>query len=289
MVALKLKLTDKADCLTVRLGGIRITTHGKASAMKAHIVLAHPEGNSYNGRLAQTSERTLRAHGFEVTVSDLYRMGFDPCEAGRHYHERADDTVFHAQTEQRFNAQNGSTPSDVAAEADRLLAADVLVVHFPLWWFGAPAILKGWMDRVFVYGKVYKSQMRYDAGICRGRKMIACMTTGASEDACSFNGQEGDTRLITWPILFPFRYIGFDVLEPVILHGIGGVASIEAHEDGMSDLDRYEETWKAVLSEVDRRRAVPFNADTDFDARKRLTPDAPSYSPFISHQKIGLW
>ena len=46
--------------------------------------------------------------------------------------------MFHVQTEQRFNAQNGSTPSDIAAEADRLLATDVFVVHLPLWWLAPP-------------------------------------------------------------------------------------------------------------------------------------------------------
>ncbi len=235
------------------------------------------------------SEATLGTNGFEVTVSDLYRMNFDPCEAEKHYTVRSDDAVFHAQTEQRFNANNGSIPADVSQESDKLLNADVLVIHFPLWWFGAPAILKGWMDRVFIYGKVYKSQMRYDAGICRGKKMIACITTGASADSCSFDGREGDTRLVVWPLLFPFRYIGFDVLEPMILHGIGGVASIEAHEDGLSDLDRYEESWRDVLSGLDTRIVIPFNADSDFGEDKRLKPNAPSYSPFVSHQKTTLW
>lgn len=257
--------------------------------MKAHIVLAHPERKSFNGRLADTSRATLEANGFQVTVSDLYGMDFDPREAERHYNERSDNAVFHAQTEQRFNANNGTTPADVNEEADKLLNADVLVVHFPLWWFGAPAILKGWMDRVFVYGKIYKSQMRYDAGICRGKKMIACITTGASPDSCSFDGREGDTRLVTWPLLFPFRYIGFDVLEPIIMHGIGGVASIEAHEDGMSDLDRYETNWKAALSDLNKRTVVPFNADSDFDENKRLHPTSPSHSPFVSHKRAKLW
>ena len=257
--------------------------------MKGHILLAHPEEKSFNGRLAQTSENALKLNGYEVTVSDLYRMNFDPCEAGRHYSKRADETVFHAQTEQRFNAGNGDTPEDVSAEVDKLLNADLLVVHFPLWWFGAPAILKGWMDRVFVYGKVYKSEMRYDAGICRGKKMIACITTGASAASCSYDGREGDTRLLAWPILFPFRYIGFDILEPVILHGIGGVASIEDQEDGMSDLDRYEEVWEKVLSGIDSRNTVRFNADNDFDDQKRLMPNARSYSPFISHNKTEIW
>lgn len=261
----------------------------KPYTLKAHIVLAHPEHRSFNGKLAGVSESTLSDKGYEVTLSDLYEIGFDPCEAERHYRERSDRSVFHAQTEQRFNANNGTTPTDVNDEADRLLSADLLVVHFPLWWFGAPAILKGWMDRVFVYGKVYKSQMRYDTGSCRGKKMIACITTGASSDSCSFDGREGDTRLVIWPLLFPFRYIGFDVVKPVIMHGIGGVASIEAHENGVSDLDRYKQNWKSTLSKLDTRKVVSFNADDEFGESKRLKPGSPSYSPFISHQETELW
>lgn len=257
--------------------------------MKAHIILAHPEPNSFNGALCDLTQKTLQNKGLSTTISDLYQMGFDPREGADHYAHLANPSAFHAQTEQRFNVDQGTTPPDIAAEADRLLGADLLVVHFPLWWFGAPAILKGWMDRVFVYGKVYKSQMRYDAGACRGKKMIACITTGASADACAFNGREADTRLIAWPLLFPFRYIGFDVLQPVILHGIGGVASIEAEDGTLSDLDRYQNHWAETLDHWQTRACIPFNADTDFDPDKRLKPDAPTYSPFISHQKSKLW
>ena len=67
------------------------------------------------------------------------------------------------------------------------------------------------MDRVFVYGRMYRSVMRYDTGICSGKNMIACVTTGASEEPCSHSGKEGDTHLHLWPILFPFRYLAFHV------------------------------------------------------------------------------
>lgn len=205
--------------------------------MKSHIVLAHPENKSFNGRLANTTQSRLKAAGYEVTFSDLYADGFDPREGPAHYQKFSNCEQFHAQTEQRFNAEHDTTPQDVAIERDRVLQSDDLVIHFPSWWFGMPAMLKGWIDRVFVYGSVYRSSLRYDKGICRGKKMIACITTGASQDSCSFNGREGDSRLHAWPLIFPFRYIGFDVLKPVIFHGVGGVASIEKHEDGLSDLE----------------------------------------------------
>jgi NAD(P)H dehydrogenase (quinone) len=257
--------------------------------MKAHIVLAHPERKSFNGHLAETTRAKLSATGWEVTFSDLYGLDFDPCEAPRHYTSRADADQFHAQTEQRFNANNGNTPGDVAREIEHIMACDLLVVHFPLWWFGMPAIMKGWIDRVFVYGPMYRSAMRYDAGICAGKNMLTCVTTGASEESCSFNGREGDTRLHMWPILFPFRYLGFDVLTPEIFHGIGGVAFVEGHEDGISAIDQFTQRWQDQLAQISSRPVVRYNRDDEFDESKRLVPDAPAYSPFISHTSNTPW
>lgn len=257
--------------------------------MKAHIVLAHPEIKSFNGQLANITKSELGNQGWEVTFSDLYTNDFDPREGPMHYQTRSDSDRFHAQTEQRFNAENGTTPHDVDAERNKLLQSDLLVVHFPLWWFGMPAILKGWIDRVFVYGSVYRSQMRYDTGICRGKKMLACITTGASAESCSFNGREGDSKLHAWPLLFPFRYIGFDVLVPVIFHGVGGVAFIEDHEDGLSSVDRYTRQWSDTLGDLEDRNTIPFNKDIEFDESKRLVSDASVYSPFISHQSNTPW
>ena len=151
--------------------------------MHGHIVLAHPEKESFNSHLSGISQQVLSADGSQTTLSDLYAMDFDPREGLHHYTSRKDPKVFHTQTEQRFNADNNTLPPEVEAETQRLLGCDLLVVHFPLWWFGMPAIIKGWIDRVFVYGKMYRSIMRYDKGICAGKKMIVCVTTGATEDS----------------------------------------------------------------------------------------------------------
>jgi len=249
--------------------------------MKAYIVLAHPEAKSFNARLAEIAGRTLGAAGWQTTQADLYAMDFDPREGPHHYETRKDPDQFHTQTEQRFNADADSLPPDVSAEIDHLLGLDMLVVHFPLWWFGMPAILKGWIDRVFVYGRLYRSTMRYDTGICAGKKMIACVTTGASEDSCAFNGREGDTRLHLWPLLFPFRYLGFDVYEPEVFHGVGGVAFMEGNESGLSTMDTYSDRWAETLGTLSSRPLVPYNRDADFDDKKRLVPGAPVFSPFV--------
>ncbi len=251
--------------------------------MKAHIVLAHPEPKSFNAHLSAISERVLQAGGAQTTLSDLYAMDFDPREGPHHYASRKDPDVFHTQSEQRFNAENRTMPPEVNAEIEHLLGCDLLIVHFPLWWFGMPAILKGWIDRVFVYGRMYRSAVRYDAGVCAGKKMIACVTTGANEDSCSYRGREGDTLLHLWPILFPFRYLGFDVYEPAVFHGVGGVAFLEDREGGLSTLETYSSRWSTALETLPSRPLITYNRDHDFDDTKRLVPGAPAYSPFIRH------
>ena len=256
--------------------------------MRSHIVLAHPEANSFNAHLSGISQQVLGVTGWQTTLSDLYAMDFDPREGPQHYRSRKDAEVFHAQTEQRFNADNETLPPEVDSEIQRLLECDLLIVHFPLWWFGMPAILKGWMDRVFVYGRMYRSVMRYDEGICAGKKVILCVTTGANEQSCSHNGREGDTRLHLWPILFPFRYLGFDVLQPEIFHGVGGVAFIENHEDGLSTLETYSNRWTKALETLSSRPLVQYNRDEDFDNTKQLVSDAPVYSPFVRHNPNAI-
>lgn len=251
--------------------------------MHAHIVLAHPESASFNGTLAEISKQSLEDSGWQISFSNLYAMDFDPREGPHHYSDRKDPEVFHAQTEQRHGADHENLPTEIESEIQNLLDCDLLIVHFPLWWFGMPAILKGWMDRVFVYGRMYRSVMRYDQGICVGKQMIACVTTGASEDSCSHNGKEGDTQLHLWPILFPFRYLGFEVFQPEVFHGVGGVAFIENQEGGLNTLEAYSQRWTEALASLGSRPTIQYNRDDEFDETKRLVSNATVYSPFVRH------
>ena len=253
--------------------------------MKAHIVLAHPVPHSFNAKLAGISNRTLASAGYDISFSDLCRNGFDAVEGSHHYNVRKDQQFFHTQTEQRYNAEKSALAPEVNAEINNIQSCDLLVVHFPLWWFGAPAILKGWIDRVFVYGKVYTSTKRYDNGMCRGKKMVACVTTGASADSCAANGKEGDTKMHLWPLLFPFRYIGFDVAEPLTLHGIGGVAFIEGDAKADAIAQTSASRWADYIKDINDAPLIRYNKNSDFNETGRLGPDAKSFSPLIRHEK----
>ncbi|XXS74276.1 NAD(P)H-dependent oxidoreductase [Sorangium sp. So ce131] len=123
--------------------------------MNLLIVYAHPEPRSLNGALRDRMVATLTAAGHEVLVSDLYAQGWKAAL------DRAD---FPAEPEgaplgvidasHRAFAHGTQTP-DVAEEQRRLLWADAVILQFPLWWFSMPAILKGWVERVFAHGFAY--------------------------------------------------------------------------------------------------------------------------------------
>jgi len=108
--------------------------------MHAHLVFAHPLPESLGASLAAAAEAALVGRGATVDRLDLYAENFDP-------------RLTPAERIDHYGTPN--PPPDVAALQQRLGKADVLVLVFPTWWFGFPAILKGWFDRVWAPGFAY--------------------------------------------------------------------------------------------------------------------------------------
>ena len=84
--------------------------------MHAHFVLAHPEPNSFNAHLVRSGAEALRGDGYTTTISDLYAMGFDPCERGNFFSDRVDPDRFDVQLDQRHASETGTLPIYVVEE-----------------------------------------------------------------------------------------------------------------------------------------------------------------------------
>lgn len=248
------------------------------------IVLAHPEPGSFSGAWAGASARAGRVLGHEVLQSDLCAMGFDAVEGRAHFPDHAADRAFDPLMAQEEAASAGRIPVDVAAEIDKLERADQVIFHFPIWWFAPPAVLKGWFDRVFLHGRLHSVERRFDTGLCRGKRALFCVTTGASAAESGPDGKEGDARLLLWPVAQTLRYLGFDVCEPELVHGVHGYFEGAEEQALRSRLSAVLDRQQAVLERMRTRPLMGFNADTDFDAQGRLKPDSPSHSPFIRHR-----
>jgi len=125
------------------------------STMNVFVVHAHPEPRSFSSALARTASETLSAAGHAVTVSDLYAAGFNPVSGRHNFVTVRNADYFKQQQEELYASENNGFAPDIEAEIGKLEAADLLVFSFPMWWFGMPGILKGWVDRVFPMGRVY--------------------------------------------------------------------------------------------------------------------------------------
>ena len=234
--------------------------------MNVLILLAHPERASLNGGLVDIAAETMKNAGHDIQIDDLYREGFDPVERPSCYSRRADETYFSALTEQRAHYKSGALPSDIQREIARLEWADLVIFQFPLWWHAQPAILKGWFDRVLVYGGIYSGQMRYDHGYFKGKRAICSVTTGSPEQAFRPFGRAGNIVEWLWPIHSSLYYVGYDVLAPQVSYGIQAGGICYQDETSFRDqLGRTKQDWASRLQKLENEQAIPFTGWDDWD------------------------
>ena len=249
--------------------------------MQAHIVLAHPEPRSFNAHLAAVACKSLETQGWGVSFSDLYAMGFDPCERAEHYVERRQPERFDVQAEQRHASDQGRIPADVAAEIEKLDRADLLILQYPMWWHLPPAMLKGWFDRVLIYGEVYQSQKRFEKGRFLGKRAMLSVTVGTSPETYAFDGRSGDIDLLLWPVHFTLAYVGYAVLKPFIAYGVEAGLRYSDASVVEARLKRVEADLGDALTNLDQRAAIPFNRMAEWGTDGRIRAEAEIYSPFI--------
>jgi len=137
--------------------------------MKIVEILCHPRPGSFNLALAATARQTLQSMGHEVLLHDLYREGFDPVLAAPEL------------------ARSISLDSLVQTHCSELSASDGLLVFHPDWWGQPPAMLKGWVDRVFRQGVAYDNDgedfgERKWSPLLKGKKGLVFCTSDAREN-----------------------------------------------------------------------------------------------------------
>ncbi len=185
--------------------------------MNVLVVLAHPEPRSFNGALFDTAVATLREAGHTVATSDLCRMGFDPVSDRRNFLGAKDPDFLKLQVEELHATETRSFAPDLEAEIAKVEAADLMIWQFPLWWFGLPAILKGWVDRVFAMGRAYGPGKVYATGPFAGKRALLSLTTGGPREAYLPDGFNGDLDAILRPIhRGMLEFTGFSVLAPQV-------------------------------------------------------------------------
>lgn len=197
--------------------------------MKVLLVFAHPEPRSLNGALRDVAIKELEAQGHEVRVSDLYADGWKSAVDRADFPSLAPEGRFKPAKASGEAFANDSLTPDVKAEQAKLLWADVLILQFPLWWFSMPAILKGWVDRVYAYGFAYgvgehsdkRWGNRYGEGTLAGKRAMLIVTAGGWEEHYAARGINGPIDDLLFPINHGIlHYPGYDVLPPFVAYGV---------------------------------------------------------------------
>ena len=159
------------------------------------IVFAHPDSKSFGKAIVETVTKESAAKGFSTKVKDLYSENFNP--------------VLGPSDFEAFG--NGEIPADIRAEQDLITWADAISFVYPTWWTGLPAILKGYIDRVFSYGFAYEIRDGAVIGLLKGKRVRLFSTTGTPGPMYDSNGmhdsmkQTQDTGI--------FRFSGIDDVE----------------------------------------------------------------------------
>ena len=188
--------------------------------MKILIVYWHPEPKSFNGAMLKTAEQALQQAGHEVKISNLHEMNFNPVSGRHNFNSVSNPDYFKQQLEEIHATDHHSFAPEIEAELQKVEWCDLMIWQFPLWWYGSPAILKGWVERVFVMKRVYGGGREYyTGGAFKGKKAMLSFSCGALEEMFQKGGLNGDIYGVLRPIhRGMLQFTGFEVLKPHIVY-----------------------------------------------------------------------
>nr|WP_276584011.1 NAD(P)H-dependent oxidoreductase [Pseudomonas sp. RIT-PI-AD] len=245
------------------------------------LVHAHPEPTSVTHRLAEIASEVLKGQGHEVMHSDLYAMGWKAGFDAQDFPRRAnrDRLSFIEESDHAFS-QGCQTP-DVDAEQRKLLAADAVILHFPLWWFGMPAIMKGWVDRVWAYGLAYGYEgagnaYRYGDGGFAGKRALLAVSVGGPAIDYSPRGINGPLEQLLFPITHGTLFFpGMQVLPTFAVYGAAGIAA-----QGMAEASA---AWRGRVERLFEDAPIAFRRQNGGDY-----PDRHVLAEHVAPNRTGL-
>ncbi|XP_068115596.1 NAD(P)H dehydrogenase [quinone] 1-like [Hyperolius riggenbachi] len=225
----------------------------------ALIVLAHQEQNSFNYAMKEAAASSLKRKGWRVLESDLYMMRFKAVLS-------RDDITGKARVPSHFRYaaetlqawKEGRLAKDILVEQKKVERADLIIFQFPLYWSGMPALLKGWIERVFTRGFAYSFQAMYSEGPFKKKKALLSFTTGVSSSMFSTSGLNGDINVILWPLQNGIlNFTGFQVLEPQIVYAVAHIP-----QEGRAQILK---NWEKRLETIWDEKPLKFLPLQDFE------------------------
>lgn len=163
--------------------------------MRHLIIYAHPNGESLNGKFKDALQGYLLQKGNEVIVRDLYELQFDPVLS----------------LQDMEGQRKGQVEDDVRLEQEFISWAEHITFIHPIWWTGMPAVMKGYIDRVFSYGFAYRYDQGIQKGLLKGKQAVIINTHGKSHDEYREIGMDRALRLTSDKGIY--NYCGFEISQ----------------------------------------------------------------------------
>jgi NAD(P)H dehydrogenase (quinone) len=216
--------------------------------MNVLVISAHDDTKSFVAALHNTALGVFERSNHKVFVSDLYAQQFNPVASIIDFKTSSGTHANYMFEQQRaVNTGSGFSP-DLQAEMDKLAKADLVVIHFPLWWGGPPAILKGWFERVLAMGFAWNSNSRYAKGLLKGKKVLLTVSVGDPE---SYYSAEGMHRATVEQHLYglthnTLAFCGFDVYKPFVISNVTAAdqdeleAKLESYRLLLTTINEYD-------------------------------------------------
>ncbi|MFM0704830.1 NAD(P)H-dependent oxidoreductase [Paraburkholderia sediminicola] len=257
--------------------------------MNVLLVYAHPEPRSLNGSLKDFSVKRLEDAGHVVQVSDLYAMNWKASLDANDSLDTQPGARFDPSLDSKRAFRDGRQSQDIALEQEKLKWADAVILQFPLWWFSMPAILKGWVERVYAYGFAYGVGEhsdahwgdRYGEGSMAGKRAMLIVTTGGWESHYGPRGINGPIDDVLFPIQHGVLYYpGFDVLPPFVIHRTSRMDAARFSEVGEALGQRLDDLWKTAPIPFRSQNAGAYDIPA-LTLRPDVAPDQVGFSAHI--------
>jgi NAD(P)H dehydrogenase (quinone) len=174
--------------------------------VKVLVVLSHPRRNSFCGAVMDSFIAGLSAAGHEAEIADLHAEGFDP-------------RMIEADEPDWEDAAKRYSPA-VLAEQARIARNEALAFVFPVWWWSLPAMLKGWIDRVWNNGWAY--------GAAKLPHRRALLIATASGSAASYDKQKYGPAMQAQLVVGIMNYCGIAAAELELMFDVMDSAEIRA-------------------------------------------------------------
>ena len=233
---------------------------------KVLIVYAHPESRSFNGAMLDVAKQVFSSGGHDVRISDLHAMDFDPVVRATDFKDFETAARLDYFAEQKRAYAAGTLADDIAAEIAKVAWCDLMILQFPLYWFSVPAILKGWIDRVFVPGFAFGGGAWYERGGLVGKRAMLATTMAAYPEMLAADGINGLLEVNLWPIQNGvLAFCGFDVLSPFVANAVP-YAEASVRTALLADYGRR-------LTGLHEEPPLRFHRRDDFDRRWKMKPD----------------